>query len=131
MRLRLGAVCCGARRRGQAHSQRALLDCPEARVRGVPAGGGCHLRSWGAAAPRRRRGPRPLRALPPGSDPYALLQLPRGSGRAEVRAAYIRRIKLLHPDVNQGADTTEEAAALNLAYETILQGNAHAKHRGE
>lgn len=51
-----------------------------------------------------------------------MLQVDRSSSRAEVRAAYIEQIKLLHPDLNPDQDTTEAAAALNAAYEAVLIG---------
>ncbi|EFN55763.1 hypothetical protein CHLNCDRAFT_52421 [Chlorella variabilis] len=45
-----------------------------------------------------------------------------GARRRQLRAAYIERIKLLHPDVSAagGQDTTAEAAALNAAYERLM-----------
>ena len=56
-------------------------------------------------------------------DPYRLLQVDRGSSRRAIRAAYIERIKLLHPDVaGDGQDTTLQAAALNAAYERLMAG---------
>lgn len=58
-------------------------------------------------------------------DPFALLQVRRGSNRREIRTAYIDRIKQLHPDVNPaGDDSTAAAAALNAAYERLMQGFA-------
>lgn len=56
-------------------------------------------------------------------EPYALLQVPRGASRRAIRAAYIERIKLLHPDVSaSGDDTTAAAAALNAAYDRLMEG---------
>lgn len=56
-------------------------------------------------------------------DPYVLLQIPRGSSRRQIRAAYIDRMKLLHPDVSaSGEKTTLEAAAVNAAYEQVMSG---------
>ncbi|CAD7702109.1 unnamed protein product [Ostreobium quekettii] len=52
--------------------------------------------------------------------PFDLLELPRGSSREEVRQAYLAKMKHLHPDVNPKKDTTEEAAALNAAYEHLM-----------
>ena len=57
------------------------------------------------------------------ADPHGVLGVPRGASRRAIRAAYIERIKLLHPDVSaSGEDTTLEAAAVNAAYEALMQG---------
>ena len=53
-------------------------------------------------------------------DPYALLQVPRGTSRREIRAAYVSLIRQVHPDVNDSADATARAAALNAAYESLM-----------
>lgn len=80
----------------------------------------------GGAAPRRRRRaavPAAAAASKGEPDPHALLQVPRGASRRAIRAAYIERIKLLHPDVSPaGQDTTAAAAALNAAYEQLMEG---------
>jgi hypothetical protein len=56
-------------------------------------------------------------------DPYAVLQVSRGASRRQIRAAYIERIKLLHPDVSlSGEDSTPAAAALNTAYDRLMAG---------
>jgi hypothetical protein len=57
-------------------------------------------------------------------DPYAVLGVPRGCSRRQIRQQYIERIKLLHPDVSAslGEDTTAEAARLNAAYEALMEG---------
>lgn len=82
------------------------------------------------AARRRRRGA-VLAAAAGGRgepDPYALLQVSRGASRRAIRAAYIERIKLLHPDVSPpGEDTTAAAAALNAAYEALMDGAGMGK----
>ena len=60
-------------------------------------------------------------------DPYEVLQVPRGAGRRAIRAAYIQRIKRLHPDVAaEGEGSTAAAAALNAAYEALAGGFASA-----
>lgn len=53
-------------------------------------------------------------------DPYAILQVDRGASRRQVRAAYVALIRQLHPDVNDSADATARAAALNAAYENLM-----------
>ena len=52
---------------------------------------------------------------------HALLGIPPGSTKAEIRAAYIEQIKELHPDVNPARDTTGPAADLNAAYSHLLE----------
>lgn len=59
--------------------------------------------------------------------PHETLGVPRGSGRRAIRAAYIEKIKQLHPDVSGEEDTTAEAAALNAAYAALMAG----EERGE
>ncbi|KAL4436707.1 hypothetical protein ABPG75_003846 [Micractinium tetrahymenae] len=99
---------------------------------------GCALRPAGAslqcgsparpsaAAAHRRHGAVQVAAAAASRgepDPHALLQVPRGASRRAIRAAYIERIKLLHPDVSaSGDDTTAQAAALNAAYERLMEG---------
>ena len=40
---------------------------------------------------------------------------------AQMRAAYIEAIRAAHPDVNPFLDTTGAAAAINAAYEALVQ----------
>ena len=40
----------------------------------------------------------------------------RSASRAAIRAAYLERMKLLHPDMNLDEDTTLQAVAINAAY---------------
>lgn len=69
---------------------------------------------------RHRRSPIAAAAQP---DPYKVVGVARGSSRREIRAAYIEQIKQLHPDVSvSGEDTTLQAAALNAAYERLMEG---------
>ncbi|MDR2529296.1 MAG: J domain-containing protein [Synergistaceae bacterium] len=55
----------------------------------------------------------------PNADHYAVLGLPLGANKEEVRSAYRRLVKLYHPD----RDTSPEAAAryhqIRVAYETL------------
>lgn len=83
---------------------------------------GCAFRRAGQHGSVGR--PCALPATPGGQpDPYALLGVPRGARRAQVRRAYLALIKTLHPDVSRdGEDTTAAAAALNDAYRSILEG---------
>lgn len=66
----------------------------------------------------------PNRAAPSPSPDNAhdILGLPSQTqlSRATIRAAYLQKMKLLHPDVNRAIDTTEDAIRLNRAYQTLL-----------
>ena len=50
-------------------------------------------------------------------DPYGLLGVDREASTAEIRRAYLRRIKQVHPDANPGQE--EEAKRVILAYELL------------
>ena len=48
---------------------------------------------------------------------YALLGVRESASAEEIRAAYVRKIKAVHPDVNPGHE--EEAKRIILAYRTL------------
>jgi len=50
-----------------------------------------------------------------------VLGCPRSASRADIRAAYLERMKLLHPDMNLDEDTTLQAVAINAAYLTLTE----------
>ncbi len=52
---------------------------------------------------------------------YELLGLSQDDEKATIRAAYIQKMKLLHPDVNSKNDTTAAAAAVVAAYKHLLE----------
>jgi preprotein translocase subunit Sec63 len=56
-----------------------------------------------------------------GLDPYKVLEIPRNSSRAEIRAAYLERMKLYHPDVSMEEDAAEVAVQLNVAYQQLME----------
>lgn len=60
-----------------------------------------------------------------GSRPefYKLLGISPNSSRAEIRAAYISMIKVMHPDVSTDEDATVDAIALNAAYTALVEGH--------
>ena len=63
------------------------------------------------------------RVLPP-PLPWDVLGLRPGATAHEVKGAYRRLAKLLHPDLgppSERAVRTEQMAALNRAYETLLR----------
>jgi molecular chaperone DnaJ len=55
----------------------------------------------------------------PFGDPYAVLGLAPGATAADVRRAYLRRARLVHPDV-AGAEATSRMAELNHARDELL-----------
>ena len=52
-------------------------------------------------------------------DPYAVLGLAPGATAVDVRRAYLRRARLLHPDV-AGPEATTRMAELNHARDVLL-----------
>lgn len=46
----------------------------------------------------------------------------RHSSKDEIRAAYLCKMKRLHPDVHPEADTTAAAACVTVAYHQLMQG---------
>lgn len=54
------------------------------------------------------------------SDLYKLLDVSPRSSRAEIRAAYIAKIRVMHPDVSMDDGATTDAAALNAAYTALM-----------
>ena len=55
------------------------------------------------------------------ADPYRLLGISRSSSRADIRQAYLERMKQNHPDVSTDGDATEVAVQLNAAYQELMQ----------
>ena len=79
--------------------------------------------SWTAqrSAPcRRRTAARAVKAVEVQRS-LDLLQIVQVRGLVELKRAYYERIRELHPDVNQDRDTTDEAAAVNAAYDTLCE----------
>ncbi|DBB11683.1 TPA: hypothetical protein ACH3X3_007064 [Trebouxia sp. C0006] len=55
------------------------------------------------------------------TDLYRLLGVSASSSKADIRAAYISKIKVMHPDVSADDDATEDAVALNAAYTALME----------
>ena len=61
-----------------------------------------------------------LRTVNPRPDHYATLRVPPSASDAEIKRAYRRLMRAVHPDANvHDPEATRKAAALNLAFETI------------
>lgn len=54
-------------------------------------------------------------------DYYALLQVEPGAGRDEIKQAYRRLARQVHPDLSADEDATERMQALNRAYAVLLR----------
>ncbi len=52
-------------------------------------------------------------------SPYEILNVPQHATLDEVKSAYRKLAKQLHPDVNKASDATERLAELNNAFDTI------------
>jgi len=59
-------------------------------------------------------------------DSYARLGLPPTANAAEIKAAYRRRAKELHPDRNPDADAPQQFQALNETYLTLIGAELRA-----
>lgn len=51
---------------------------------------------------------------------YRLLEVSPNSSRAEIRAAYIDKIRTMHPDISSDSDATNDSVALNAAYAALM-----------
>jgi curved DNA-binding protein CbpA len=58
------------------------------------------------------------------SDLYAILGVKKDASQAEIKAAYLRLSKALHPDVNPNGEALMQA--VNEAYEVLSDGSKRA-----
>jgi curved DNA-binding protein CbpA len=61
------------------------------------------------------------------ADYYQLLGVPANASEVEIRAAYRKKAKLYHPDVNKAPDAHAVFVLLTSAYETLI--NPHKRER--
>lgn len=70
-------------------------------------------------AARKAGSPEGLEATVHCTDLYALLDVPSEADEAEIKSAYRRAVRILHPDVNKTPEAAEQFAMVRTAY-TIL-----------
>lgn len=65
-------------------------------------------------------------------DPYEVLGVPRGSSDEDIRRAYLKLVKQLHPDVNPSKTAEERFKKVTVAHELLGDPEMRAKFdRGE
>ena len=64
-------------------------------------------------------------------DYYALLAVPRTASDADLKTAYRRRSRELHPDRNESASANREMARLNEAYAVLSRPESRAEYDRE
>ena len=62
------------------------------------------------------------------SDYYSLLEVSSAATEAEIRAAYRRKAKVMHPDVNKSTDAHSRFVSLTIAYETLINPEKREKY---
>lgn len=62
------------------------------------------------------------------SDPYALLGVKRSATQAEIQAAYKRKARELHPDVNTASDAEDRFREVVNAYELLRDEEKRAQY---
>ena len=86
---------------------------------GTYTGAPGNAEQW-AGAFKERFSPEEIETYLGDRDPWAILGIEPGAPPAEIKAAYRRRAKQTHPDVNPGKDD-REFKAVQAAYETLYR----------
>lgn len=87
-----------------------------------------HLKGRKQAIARQQRASQTCHASQSGGQPadnYDVLGIPRSSSKADIRAAYIAKIKVRHPDISTDEDATGDAITLNAAYTALMESHAN------
>ena len=58
--------------------------------------------------------------LTPGEDLYVIVGVPQSASAADIRAAYRKRARILHPDISTAADAAADFRRLSAAAEILL-----------
>jgi molecular chaperone DnaJ len=62
------------------------------------------------------------------TDYYEILEVSRDAGKDEIKAAFRRKARMLHPDVNKEPDAAERFKELGKAYETLMDDGKRATY---
>jgi len=61
-------------------------------------------------------------------DYYDILEVSRDAAKEEIKSAFRKKARLLHPDVNKEPDAGEKFKELGKAYETLMDDNKRATY---
>ena len=62
-------------------------------------------------------------------DLYEILGVSKDASESEIKKAFRRRARELHPDVNKAADAEDQFKELNEAYDVLSRPNKRAQYR--
>jgi molecular chaperone DnaJ len=62
------------------------------------------------------------------ADYYKVLDVPKDASEAEVKKAFYRKARELHPDVNKAADAEERFKELNEAYDVLSDSSKRSQY---
>src|SRR5574344_2077633 len=62
------------------------------------------------------------------TDYYEILEIEKNAGKDEIKAAFRKKARQLHPDVNKAPDAEEKFKELGKAYETLIDDDKRAMY---
>ena len=62
------------------------------------------------------------------TDYYEILEVSREATKEEIKSAFRKKARTLHPDVNKAPDAEEKFKELGKAYETLMDDNKRATY---